>query len=868
MAYGRSGAGYAAAPAAPFHFEPTQLGQFLLLDTEGDLLAAEKGAVEQAGDAVQQAEFYSPVDRDTHLTRSLDDDVPAPLTDHSINGNAPAVDSHTGAIVAGPADRSADWRSRKNVDGTFTFILDAAAGRVLSIADGSFVLADAAPAGDAARFHLVMTDEEGCAVWPEVEINVEGPVLAGATPWDETRGTIDAHLHLMAFEFLGGELRCGRPWHPYGVTEAMGDCPENSMTGAKSAEAVVGSGPEDQSELDDQLWPSFTVPKNNTLTYEQTYHRWVERAWRGGLRMMTVLAVDNNVLCEAYPYKRNSCNEMDSVRLQVQRLNEFVDFLDARAGGPGEGFAQIATTPFEAREIINQGRLALTIGIEVSVLFDCGESLGVSRCTNADITRQLDELQAIGVVQMEIVNKFDNALSGVTGDGGTTGIIVNQGNRQETGHFWNMETCPAAADRTYGSDKTQMSAAQMGDGTPFEGPVRDPLAAQIFTATGYVAGGPLYPVGPHCNTVGLLDQGEFLLQEMAARGMLFDPDHMSARAADRALDVMQELGYAGIVSSHSWAQSNIYERIYGLGGMVTPYAGSSGGFVGAWRQRVGWSDDRYYFGMGYGADTNGLGGQGGPRNPAEGQPRVEYPFEVPGGAMVDMQVSGDREPYDFNTTGTAHYGLYVDWIEDLRVQAGDEIMQDMLRGPEAYLQVWERAVGVPTDACIFAPGTNPTQNVTSGMTFDEVLLAAGQPHTRTAEGYTYCGVDADGAMTEVLVVFTDGGTVGDTVETIARTAPAPLNPIRVEAAALAVDTERTDAPTHAHDEDEVGVEVGSDTGAGTDGSHQHDDGTTHLHAAGLVGASDAPAGPSGQALVSWMFLLLAMSVVRSRVRKG
>jgi hypothetical protein len=177
-------------------------------------------------------------------------------------------------------------------------------------------------------------------------------------------------------------------------------------------------------------------------------------------------------------------------------------------------------------------------------------------------------------------------------------------------------------------------------------------------------------------------------------------------------------------------------------------------------------------------------------------------------------------------------------------------------------------VGVPTDACIFAPGTNPTQNVTSGMTFDEVLLAAGQPHTRTAEGYTYCGVDADGAMTEVLVVFTDGGTVGDTVETLALTAPAPLNPIRVQAAALAVDTERTDAPTHAHDEGEVEVGSEVDTGTGPDGSHQHDDGTTHLHAAGLVGASDAPVGPSGQALVSWMFLLLAMSVVRSRVRKG
>ncbi len=649
----------------------------------------------------------------------------------------------------------------------------------------------------------------------------------------------------MAYEFLGGELRCGQPWHPYGVTEALGDCSQNGLTGARMAEAAVGAGPEAAAEFNDHLWPTFTVPTPRTLTYEQVYHRWLERAWRGGLRMMTVLLVDNNTLCEVYPYKRNSCNEMDGVRLQAQRLHEFVGYLDARAGGPGEGWAQIVTDPFEAREVVNQGKLALVLGIEVSALFDCDEFQGVSKCSNQDIVRQLDEVQELGVAQMELVNKFDNALSGVTGDGGETGIVVNSGNHDETGHFWRMETCPE--ERRFGSDKTQLNLTDESEGTPMEDPARDPLAAQILTATGTSGAVIAYPDGPHCNIAGLTDQGEFLLQEMAARGILFDPDHMSARAATEALDVYEEMGYTGIVSSHSWANDTVYERIYGLGGMITPYAGSSDGFVSAWRQRLDWVDDRYYFGFGYGADTNGLGGQGRARNPDEDND-VDYPFEAPGGALVHQQVSGERAPYDINTDGVAHYGLYPDWVEDLRMQAGDEIVDDMLRGPEAYLQVWERAVGVPKDQCIFGDGTSdPTDALREGMTIDEVLFAAGQPRVRGPEGYTYCGLDPAGNATHVLVEFDQQGAVDRTRETPAQ-APLPaLNQPRGEAAALAVAGDRTDV-FHEHDDDH---DHSAEPGA------RAPELPADMAAAGISGAADEPAG--GDA--GWVALALALAAL-------
>ena len=47
--------------------------------------------------------------------------------------------------------------------------------------------------------------------------------------------------------------------------------------------------------------------------------------------------------------------------------------------------------------------------------------------------------------------------------------------------------------------------------------------------------------------------------------------------------------------------------------------------------------------------------------------------------------------YDINTDGVDHYGLYPDWIEDLRQVGGRAIVEDMANGAEAYLQLWERA---------------------------------------------------------------------------------------------------------------------------------------------------------------------------------
>src|SRR5204863_5005682 len=43
----------------------------------------------------------------------------------------------------------------------------------------------------------------GCASWPEIGTQISGPVAQGPSAYSETQGYLDAHLHGMAFEFLG-----------------------------------------------------------------------------------------------------------------------------------------------------------------------------------------------------------------------------------------------------------------------------------------------------------------------------------------------------------------------------------------------------------------------------------------------------------------------------------------------------------------------------------------------------------------------------------------------------------------------------------------------------------------------------------------
>jgi hypothetical protein len=604
------------------------------------------------------------------------------------------------------------------------------------------------PNGHALPGQVRLHRTTGCAVFPEIGTNVTGNPIAGTTPYEEVRGYVDGHTHGMAFEFLGGDVHCGRPWSPYGVTYALKDCPDHYLTAGKGAvlEDFLSG---DFNGHDPVGWPTFKDwPAPHSLTHEGTYYKWMERSWRAGQRILVNLLVENNQLCRIYPLKRNSCNDMDSIRLQAADMRKFERYVDAQHGGPGRGWYRIVTNPEQARRVINAGKLAVVMGIETSVPFGCSEKLGIPTCNTHQLDQQLDAVHRMGVRQMLLVNKFDNALAGVAGDEGTTGNLVNVANFLETGSFWRMQTCPVQDPQVHDKDQNT------GIGVPnVPADVQDALFGAIVKFNLELPSLPLYPKPHHCNALGLTGLGKYVIDAMAKRHMIFDPDHMSVKARQAALDEIDRLHYSGVMSSHSWSTPDAYPRIYREQGFITPYAGDSDGFVAKWRAHLGWANPKTYWGIGYGADINGLGAQGEPRR--NNKNPVTYPFTTVGGVKVYRQVSGQRV-YDINKDGVAHYGLYPDWIQDLKMQAGDAIVQDMFRGAEAYLQMWERAEGIRPNSCTNGGRHSLAffKHLRKGTSAWGVLRKAGQPDRRIGRTFRYCTIHGKARLT-----FSQGGAL-------------------------------------------------------------------------------------------------------------
>ncbi|MFF8288602.1 discoidin domain-containing protein [Streptomyces sp. NPDC016309] len=499
---------------------------------------------------------------------------------------------------------------------------------------------------------------------PDSRVGVTGEPFRGTDAQGRVRGFVDAHDHLMSNEAFGGRLICGKPFSELGVADALKDCPEHYPDGSLAVFDFITKGGD--GKHDPHGWPTFKDwPAHDSLTHQQNYYAWVERAWRGGQRVLVNDLVTNGVICSVYFFKDRGCDEMTSIRLQARKTYEMQAFVDRMYGGPGKGWFRIVTDSAQAREVIEQGKLAVVLGVETSEPFGCKQILDVPQCGRDDIDRGLDELHALGVRSMFLCHKFDNALCGVRFDEGTLGTAINVGQFLSTGTFWKTEKCAGPqADNPIGLAAAPGAESKLPPGVAV----------------------PSYAAGARCNTRGLSALGEYALRGMARRGMMVEIDHMSVKAAGRVLDVLEAESYPGVISSHSWMDSDWTERVYRLGGFIAQYMHGAEGFT-AEARRTDALREKYGVGYGYGTDMNGVGGWPGPRG-ADAPHPVRYPFRsADGGSLLDRQTTGERT-WDLNTDGAAHYGLVPDWLEDIRSVGGQDVVDDLFRGAESYLTTW------------------------------------------------------------------------------------------------------------------------------------------------------------------------------------
>jgi hypothetical protein len=147
---------------------------------------------------------------------------------------------------------------------------------------------------------------------------------------------------------------------------------------------------------------------------------------------------------------------------------------------------------------------------------------------------------------------------------------------------------------------------------------------------------------------------------------------------------------------------------------------------------------------------------------------------------IHEQVSGQRT-FDYNVDGTAHYGLYPDWAEAVRIAGGPEIANDLANGAEAYIQMWERTVGAsgPGPGAQDPDGTGrgagdggrcakwPRRFRANGLGkrlrlgYGEasVLARAGEPRKRRGRAWTWCTREKRGHSKRVAAVFNARGRV-------------------------------------------------------------------------------------------------------------
>jgi hypothetical protein len=153
----RTGAG-SYSTGTPLHFQATDLGRYLLYGNRQDFVAQHHDSL-GTGDAVESA------------------DAPSEHADWTVTTSG------------------ADFLLRIGT-------------KYLSVAPGGALVMSTR------HEPYRMRTRSGCAAWPEVQTNVSGRPFKGVSPIQEVRGTVDAHTHGMAFEFLGGDVHCGRPGTP------------------------------------------------------------------------------------------------------------------------------------------------------------------------------------------------------------------------------------------------------------------------------------------------------------------------------------------------------------------------------------------------------------------------------------------------------------------------------------------------------------------------------------------------------------------------------------------------------------------------------------------------------------------------------
>ena len=531
-------------------------------------------------------------------------------------------------------------------------------------------------------------------------------------PTEPMRGFADLHVHMFANLAFGGGVLAGAPYDPVGgAAKALGpdfgtsldlvlpvgaqqrvglcpplvpNCGPNVMHGDHIlvVDDFLGvNGDASKSYFGAPIfsgWPTW-----HSRTHQQVYYKWLERAWRGGMRAMVMLAVANEFACSFSKRVRGTvCTDsMTSIDKQLDAAKAFEAWHSTQPGG---GWFKIVRTPDEAEQAIRAGKLAVVLGIEADILFNCKPNN--ANCTQPYITSQLDQYYGKGVRYIFPIHDFDTAMGGTALFNNLLGVA----NLKISGAPFISAPCPGISDK-----------------------------------------GTL-----NCNTKGLSPvAGNVLINKLMDLGMMIDIDHMSAKAIDDTFAIADKRGGYPFFVGHGLFNEvyvhptvkNRHERmrtaaqlaqLKKFGSLVSvmtedelevPQTRCKNSSV-SFAQNYNYAVNKMGV-VALGSDFNGMAGHVGPRfgddacgfvasQKGSQTTRLAYPFTIAGFGSFEKQVTGQRT-FDFNVDGFAHIGLYPDLFADLTAQGVS--IEPLMRSAAEFVATWRRTTSPKT-----APAPVPT----------------------------------------------------------------------------------------------------------------------------------------------------------------
>lgn len=614
-----------------------------------------------------------------------------------------------------PEDGS-DWTVDTTAPGRYVVTSGSAGQALATDSAGKLVMASAPE-----TFSFVPAT--GCTAYPELSTDSVGDTYKGKGVNQPVVGFAEVHTHMaMGHEMsdgtgnvgpAAGGVLYGQMYNRFGAPKALENCEAyHGPNGIQDPEALIL----DLTPLtlhDTKGWPDFVDwPGNVSQLHQAMYYKWVERAYKAGLRVMVSEGTNIAALCEVariYATTINpqalsyDCNDMSLGINQVKYLKTLEGYVDAQEGGPGKGWFRIVGDPAQARQVINDGKLAVVPGLEFSNLFNCtsrsvlgvGEQVG---CTREDIDRQVDEVWDLGVRELFPYHDVDSALGGT---GIFNGDVLNLVGFWGTGHFWQTYDCPEG-----GEGETYFYSAGANMTTAIPGTGNDPLTQIVLgTLNGTV---PLYPAGKRqCNARGMTELGRYVVQKLMDKKFIIDIDHAELSIKQDMIDMAKaQTPTYPLISAHGGHGGISLQQakdILDLGGLIYPFKPNGKGHM-EFIQKLKpiWPAGKP-MAVGYGMDANGIADRAGPRG--AGSKPVEYPFTLFKGSDWGPQFAGFQplifklqtvpesgKTWNIDEVGTAHYGMVADYVEEIRLEGGKEGLDALYNSAEAYLQMWEKTV--------------------------------------------------------------------------------------------------------------------------------------------------------------------------------